>query len=88
MCGLKRFGEKMRCAIDVNFIYNGEGHGKIVIQEASRTVLDRAAKKDSANTGCVRRKSAQASGTTDEARGCGRGFAAGTFHKVMEFQSV
>ena len=46
--GVEAFRRKMRCALDVNFIYNGEGHGKIVIKEASRTVFDRAARKDSA----------------------------------------
>ena len=48
--GVEAFRRKMRCALDVNFIYNGEGHGKIVIKEASRTVFDRAARKDSATT--------------------------------------
>ncbi len=86
--GAKEFPLKMWCAGCVSFIYNGEGHGKVVIKEASRTVLDRAAKKDSTTTGYVRRTSAQASGTTNTARGRGRGFAAGTFHKVMEFQNV
>jgi hypothetical protein len=48
---MKAFRRKMRCALDLNFIYNGESHGKIVIKEALRIVLDRATKKDSATAG-------------------------------------
>jgi hypothetical protein len=47
---LEHFWEKMRCALDANFIYNGEGHGKIVVKKVLRTVFDRAARKDSATT--------------------------------------
>lgn len=78
----------MRCALDVNFIYNGEGHGKIVIKEALRTVFDRAAKKDFATFGYIGRTSAQASGATNAMRGRCGGPAAGAFPKAMEFQGV
>jgi hypothetical protein len=59
--------KKTRCALGVNFIYNGEGHGKIVVKKVLRTVFDRAARKDSATAGYIGRTSAQASGATDTA---------------------
>jgi hypothetical protein len=46
---IESFRLKMRCALGVDFIYNSEGHGKIVIKSIEDSFY-RAAKKDSATT--------------------------------------